>query len=988
MAKSKQTSPRLSTSVPMSKANATDARLNALVPSLASEASPSLVYLAGAVNEVAKNGTAAGVNDFGWVAPDLNNGEPYTVQVEVFGAGGGGGGGGATGVGGGGGGAGGEYACEPMYPIVPNETYSYFVGKGGSPGATSVLVDSTPSIPGANGYPSQFDLRGKGMTGGVLANGGQGGDETGLGIGGRGGTGSVNTIHFDGGSGGTSSAGTMSDNPMLDQGAIGPAHLELWYRLDDKSGTLARDYTSFVLNSSSVTKNTGAIVAPQSTVQCPVQTPFGAATTYNGQPVSGEVMGNCWQFDHGTGSGFIGGINCPNFTLSQETALTVSAWVKGSASATSASDWTDGTHSTGAICCNKDVSQATAGGMGFVIGHDSSGNSQIQFQLTDISRAQQIVSCAGPSAVDGNWHMITATYSVANNRIIIYVDGVAITTTAPTIGTLSGGGFPMSVGYAQAVNKFGFKGYMSNLWIQTAEATASYIANAFGGASVATGGSGGGASGGSAGTGNSGSSGAATVGGAAGTSAAASQTGINTGSGAGASGGNANTGGNNAPTSAPYAGGGGGAGARTAGAPTAFQIEVPCSMSASYSGLDAQGAATGQLYTVSADPNASEADPWYNTAAKQDAICYTGGTSDAPFKGSMNTLITFPSYNSVDGNSGATTDYLSSGDWTIEKTFLKLTIETTNACNLAIRLWASNAIIPTLDSDTTLTAWGCASAASTLIAYIPAGAAQRQVFIDLSGTGIPAALITLAQSNSFTQNGKALQGGGLLLGVIQGSTTFPANIFGSFDDDEAPDWYCAFHGADVNNPEFSAALEVTYIASSSAALTAGKGGDGYIVINFISPQGTPISTVLPAGTTDTSGNALGTGFTADATSYNVWQPGSSPRLLEVWHNANITLSGWANQGSTAQILRYKLMPGNMVWITGIINSSGGSNGVLFTLPVGWRPPTTQMLHFWSLTPGAVAHWFASVANDGSVNLSSNGGVTGTYGINGFVSLDS
>src|ERR1700729_3965438 len=115
MATSKQTPPKLAVSIPMSKANATAARLDAIVPNLASDLSPSLVYLPGADDEVVKNGSALTANDFGWTAPDLNNGQPYTVQVEVFGAGGGGGGGAATGVGGGGGGGGGEYACEPLY---------------------------------------------------------------------------------------------------------------------------------------------------------------------------------------------------------------------------------------------------------------------------------------------------------------------------------------------------------------------------------------------------------------------------------------------------------------------------------------------------------------------------------------------------------------------------------------------------------------------------------------------------------------------------------------------------------------------------------------------------------------------------------------------------------------------------------------------------------------------------------------------------------
>lgn len=981
-AKSKQTTPRLGVSTALSKANATDARLNAIIPTLASVESPSLVYLPGAVTEVSKNGSAATSADFGWTAPDLNAGQPYTVQVECFGAGGGGGGGAATGIGGGGGGGGGEYACEPNYPVIPGETYSYFCGKGGLAGGTSMLLNGTPAIPGANGAITQFDPRGKGMTGGVLANGGQGGDQDGLGVGGRGGTGSSNTAHFDGGGGGTSSAGVMSDNPVLGQVGAGVA---AWYRLDDQPGALARDYSPRALNSLSVTTNTGAVVAPQGTVKAPLQVPFGAATTYNGQPVYGELQGNCWQFDHGSGSGFIGGINCPNFTFQNLTAATFSAWIKGSAMAVNAADWTDGTHSTGAIVCNKILSNTLDGGFGLAVGKDGSGNSQVQVNLTSTSHANQIVACAGPSAVDGLWHMITATFSVANNRIIIYVDGVAQVTTAPTIANIAAGGQTVSIGYCKATSNFGFRGYLSNVYLQSTEASAAYVAEAYG-ASVATGGSGGGASGGSAGNGNSGAAAVATSGGAAGASAAASNPGITTGSGAGGAGGNSNAAGTTAPATIPYGGGGGGAGARTAGVPSEFQLEIPCQMSASYSGLDAQGAAGGQLYTVSADPAASESDPWYNTAAKQNAICYSGGQSDSPFKGSMNSLVTFPSLNSVDANAGTTTDYLSSGDWTIEKIFLKLTVETVNASNLVIGLWGSNAIVPMLDSDTTLTAWGYTGRMVTV--FIPAGAAGRQVYIDLSGTSLAASMVSLAQGNGYSQNGKALQGAGLLIGAVQGSAAFVDSVFGAWDNDEALDWYTAFHGADVSNPDLSAALEVTYIQSTSSVLTAGNGSDGYIVIKFLSAQGTPVATMVPSAKTDSSGNQLGAGFTADPANYNTWQPGTSPKVLETFHLASITLSGWSNAGTgTGARLQYRLLPGNLVHIIGTVNvNASPAVGVLFTLAAGYHPNQVQYVEM-RQNSGALADTFLFVNTDGTVNTTGLGGLASTtFWINGIISL--
>lgn len=874
-AKSKQTTPRLSVSTALSKANATDARLNAIVPNLASDLSPSLIYLPGAVNEI---NDPAGTNPpvvgepYGWTAPDINNGQPYTVQVECFGAGGGGGGGAATGIGGGGGGAGGEYACEPNYPIVPGETYSYFCGKGGLAGASSMLLSGVAAIPGANGSLTVFDPRGKGITGGVQANGGTGGDQSGLGVGGRGGTGSVNSVHFDGGDGGTSSAGIMSDNPIL--GTTSPlGATALWWRLDDATGTLARDYTQFGRNSNGVTKgNSNAIVAPQTVQANPPQVPYGASTTYNGQQVSGEVMTACWQFDHNGTSGLIGGINVPGFAL-LGTAMSWSVWIKGSATAQSATDWYDGTHTNGVILTNKDVNLLTCGGFALSIG------SSVTLSVGDGTHTNQSVTATSPSAIDGNWHMITATFSIANNRVLLYIDGTQVATSAPTITTIAGGSQGISIGYAKATTSYGFKGYMSNVWVQTVETSAAYISEAFG-ASVATGGSGGGASGGSAGSGNGGASAVATAGGAAGTSAAASSS-ITTGSGAGGAGGNANVAGSNAPNSSPYAGGGGGAGSRTAGVPTEFQLEIPCDMSAAYAGLDAQGAADGALYTVSADPNADESDPWYNTAATQSPICYSGGASDAPFKGSMNSLLTFPSWNSIDANATQSTDYLNSSSWTINKVYLKLTIETTNAANIAIGTWGSNAIIPMVDSDATLSAWGAASSA-LVIAFIPAGAAGRQVFIDMSGTTLAATMKSSALGNGFSQDGRALQGCGLLIGGLQGSSTHQAAGWGAWDNDEAPDWFCAFHGADATTPELSAALEVTYIQSTSAVLSAGNGGNGYILLKFISPQGTPVATLLPQAAVDAGGNHLAAGLTTNQ--ITPWQPGVSPLALETWHN--------------------------------------------------------------------------------------------------------
>lgn len=982
MAKSKQTPPKLSVSTALSKANTTAARLDALVPNAASTISPSLVYLPAANNQVVKNASALGSSDYGWTAPDLNNGQPYTVQVECFGAGGGGGGGSVTGTGGGGGGGGGEYACEPLYPVVPGETYSYFAGKGGLGGKSSALLGGSPAIPGTSGQPTAFDLRGKGITGGVVANGGQGGDQSAPGTPGNGGTGSVNSVHSDGGNGGGLSGGnTFTDNPWVQMSNSVP-DLFLWYRLDD-SIRKGIDYSAYYRDATSVYTTATGYVNNSSSGGIPSQTPvIGIGPSGGWPPNAGkEAAGYSWKFDRGTSDHGGGYLAAPTFTFGGTGWVTLgfSVWVKGLPTARSSTDWgSNFSGQTSVVVGNADSDSMSNGG--WFTGINATGNPV--FKVATDNGTYTVNSSASISATDGNWHMISCTF-VANNAtgMNIYVDGVNTGTKATNDGAtyFKSGPQPVALGMDKASAGYYYNGYLSNFYLMHLETyNSTQVGNSFGTTgSTANGGAGGGASGGSLGAGNNGSNATSSSGAAGGTSAAASNPGINTGSGAGGAGGNSGAAGSNAPSSAPYSGGGGGAGARSSAPPSQLAIEVPCSMSASYAGFDASGAAAGQLYTVSADPAANETDPWYNTAAKQDAICYSGGTGDSPFKGSMNTLVTFPSLSAVDGNAGAVTDYLSTADWTLLKAFLKLTVETTSASILAISTWNSNAIIGALDSDATLAAWGYGSA--QVLAYIPAGAAGRQVYIDLSGTSVLSTMVSNAYSNTYSQSGHALMGTGLLIGTLQGSAANQVNIHGEWDADEAPDWYTAFHGADASNPTLSAALEISYQASGNTLVAAGNGADGYIVIRYINPTGTPVASVVAQSTTDANGNVHNAGVNAASAAYNVWQPGSSPQIPEVFHTVSLP-AGW-NAG-TGMTNGYKLLPGNMIYIAIDATYNSGTS-TLFTLPTGWRPVGS---HF-----GAAASFSGGSATPGAsaYQIGSSGGVSilnPTAGLRYFVEI--
>lgn len=964
-----------------SMANSLLDRLTALVPTLASDLSPSLSYLSTASVQINERGTDT--PEFAWTAPDLNNGEPYTIQVECIGGGGGGGGGSPT-VGAGGGG-GGEYACETQYPIVPGETYSYYAGLGAVAGQSGSASTATGDslLPGGNGDMTHFDLRGKGMDGGVQANGGQGGDQSGIGVGGRGGTGSANTIHFDGGGGGSPTSGVMSDNPILGTSDALSSTI-LWWRLDDNdTGDLyARDFTEFNRHSVSRVRNSGAIVAPTKEIACPVQVPFGAATTWDGVAKAGEKQGNCWKWDHGSGSGYIGGLVAASDPGSALSNLSVSCWVKGLSTASSATDWGDSSSGQKMLVGNKDITISNDKGWNLFI---DVGTAQVKFGATDSGGSTTSHSCAAPAANDGNWHMITVTWKPGSNNVVLYIDGVAASTSTTGLTTIAPGNQPIMIGFNQPTLSASFKGYMSNVWISTAYKTSAYVSAAFG-TTPATGGGGGGASGGSSGTGAVGANPVTTVGGAGGSGGAASQPGINHGGGTGGNGGNATvTNGATAGSAGPPTGGGGGGSGTKAGTGITYTAYIPCNMSASYAGFDSQGANGGQLYSLSANPQQDITSPWYSTAAQQEANAFAGGRGDSPFQGSMFSILTFPAFNAINGNApaGGLPIPLSDSSWTLDDLSLQLTVNTTAATNLVIGTWKSNAIFASLpNTNAALTGATYGLHNKLLLVHIEAGDAGRQVTIDLSTVS---AILT-----DFTNQGSTT-GCGLILGQLLG-TDVPTYGFGAWNADEAEDWRTEFYGANAADTTTSATLIVKYHAAAGTKNNGGKGAAGYIVLTYVNSQGTPVATVLPAAITDAGGHALGAGFTADSTSYQVWHPGSNPRTLETWQVVSSYTGTWTRLDSTSDI-RYQMVPGNKVHILGrlVCNTTfAATNSVLFTISsTSYRParnvPVYMMGHNSGL--GNVAAVWGFIDTSGVVQVVGSMNATQVLEINAVYPLD-
>lgn len=968
---------------PMSKANTTAARVAAIASTASTELSPSKVYTPTAANEVSQHGDA--MTEYTWVCPPGIT----TVQVECIGAGGGGGGGGPTALGAGGGGGGGEYACEPDYPVVENETYSFFAGSNAWGGFPDLLGSNNAA--GATGADTVWDPRGKGITGGVIAHGGQGGDQGGPGVPGTGGSGSDNAIHFDGGNGGGTGGNVFSDNPYLLLSDIN--NLNLWYRFDELRGPTAYDYSFNNFNSNSVYITSGGIIAPTPAAGAPSQTPIGIGDI-NGLPIAGanETPGVSWKFDKGSAGHGGGYVLAPSFPFggSGFTTLTVSCWIKGSAGATSSIDWgsnIQGGAGRSVIAGNANSDSIGSGGWYMAV----NGNGHATFVVeTDHGVYSVTAGTGGLSATDGNWHQIVGVmHTNTASGMIIYVDGVSINTANTNDGAtfIKAGPAPVAIGMDKTAAGYYWNGFISNFVVSRELYTAGDVTSAFG-AGVSVGGGGGGASGGSAGKGNNGAPGSGSAGGAGGAGVGASSP-ITRGSGAGGTGGTgANGGGGDPPGIAPYGGGGGGSASYSETIAGMKSVDIPCLRSASYCGYDATGGFAGKLFTVSESTSIDSTSPFYAAAAQQDGIIYAGGTSDSPFDGSMNSILVFPTLASIVGGlNGATPTYLSdSTQWSPFVAYLNLTIETPNACTIFWSEWKPNTLPDHID-DTVLTAGGLSTTANGII-RVPAGEAGRRIQVPVNDFEVFAGdLQDLALNNGFGG-----QGIGILIGSLQGSVGFQRRADGAWDNAEAPDWYGSLHGAEDGDTGLSASLTLQYYKvgtyDTEDIVGGGAGDPGYIVVSYITPEGTPVSTVLPAAETDASGHALGAGFTADPANYNVWQPGSSPKVLETKHPATLAgLSGWTQQ-SGGMIVGYKLLPGNIVAVTGAVNAaSGAAAGVLFTVPLAYRPAATQPLFFWPAVNGnTVADWRAFISStDGTVNVSAAGTIT-TFHFNAYYHL--
>jgi hypothetical protein len=838
-------------------------------------------------------------------------------------------------VSGGGGGGGGEYVCEPDYPVVAGEAYSFYVGRGGSAAAKNGT--------GGNGEDSAFDFRGKGLEGGVIAHGGQGGLSNGTG--GSGGTGSVNSVHFDGGAGGSTLSGVGSDNPAA---FFGNSAVQLWWRMDDDpSGPkIVQDYSGNGHNGS-LTPASGGIVASIADSTQPDQVPFDGSN-------SGEMNGVVVNFSKGNSSTVAGYIGS-SATISSTTAFSVSVWVKGNGT----TGW-GGT--TSVLAENMDNTNfANSHGRGFVFSINSNVlNLSVKDNTGSTTSANISKSLSGLAAPDdGKWHQFVGTYNrSAGSTMALYVDGQQVQTgTAAGAVNMGTGNIGLTVGNNFNTGWNGFDGRMANFWFANGVMTPTQVQVAYG-LQASRGGSGGGASGGSAGAGAGGSSSSGDTGGSGAPGAASGS--VTGGSAAGSAGGN-NAASGTGNSASPGGGAGGGAGA-DATVTSRMSVAVSAVKSASYVGLDAQGGGGGSMYTVSLNPQADDADAVPATAA-QDATCYAGGQGGEPYNGSMSSIVQFPNQANVlvAGNKRLV-------DVTPFRVYLTITVNNTSEASMLFLYGTPNSVPDSFTADASNNFPVSFISGGAL--HIPAGDAGRQLTFDItSGTLISA----------ITGNGGK---GGICF--VFGPCANPADPAGGpnqhidqwWNDPGAEDWYVQFFGAGTADGTDDMQLTVEYY-DNSAPVISGAGGNGRILINFIDDKGAPVTTILAAAEGDgVTTDELAKGITT--ASVQTWDPNSgNPKKLETWHNLTGSSTGWGPGSGWA---KYRLLPFGSVEVSMHLTTIGTKNDGTVIFPAGTLSSPYCPASGPKPLPASTSANALSPNNTPMVSFNTNGSIT-VFGVN-------
>ncbi len=917
MVASKSPSPKLGRSQALNVAQTTVSRLATIVPTLTTQLSPVTVYQPGATvgDELEAPTSIVPVGATGyygvWVAPDLlGNGQEYYAQVECFGPGGGGGGGNSTQ--GGAGGGGGEYACEPQYPVKPGASYAYVVGLPGTGGINN-LSSISPGSAGISGGITRFDLAGLGLSTGVIANGGQGGDQSSVGTGGAGGTGSSSSIHADGGAGGTNNSADGSDNPLSLAGAPGmftgntlsSSIIPCWYIFNDTSITSKINDDTENSNNGSVTSfGKGGGLQP-SYLNLPSQVPaYNAPAQAPILPNAQAVNSGIW-FENLNPSSPAAKVTASSFPFAGS-LLTVSCWIQCDPSGT----WGNTPGNSYAVIAANTKNYAGNSMKGyalFLVNEGTAGSPSWKLFATVGNGTSRTTASYAIGQTPGNWHYVVMTYNAGT--LSLYVNNALIqSATSSGYTSVPGGAYVSTVGMDPSTTANWFFGFISNLWWANDCATTALLSQAYG-SMPASGGGGGGGSGGPGGAGGTGVAGAGATGGAGGSvaatpaSLAATTTPAQTGW-AGANGGLSDFTPISGGTGSSWGAGGGGSGDWAGTAPPLQTLIVPFSSAATYCGPD--GTSPGAVY------NANQQS---NPASRVNSVLYSGGQPSDTSSGSKTSMMLLP---------GNLPDTLGNSDfWAVSQVLLTFT----NAN-------------PSATTDTVLE---IGYSADTVLPQAYLGASEvnyiGQAVIPPGATTITYDL-TPGYLNAYLQNGRAKA---LILGPGVYGPTFDA-----YNAPAGPQFNCAVYGpgaADtLGNPLFPY-LTIYYQEISQTAVQNGSAGSpGAIVITAVNNEYLPVSAIEPFAVTDAGGNKFAPGYTGPVTAFDptaVTTPGTFKP--ETWKLA-ILQNGWTNAGGTNAKAQYKLLSTNEVKITGVISPGTKTDGtLLFTLASAYWPAKQQRI---------------------------------------------
>ncbi len=1010
--------PRLGKSQALNIAQGTTTRLSSLIPNVATQLSPVTVYTPGAPGGAGNELLAAPghpvtvSSSYGvWVAPDVNgDGSTWYATVECFGGGGGGGAGNSTQGGGGGGGA--EYAREDQYPIEPGKSYVYVVGLPGSGGFSNTAGNPGQGTAGTTGGTTVFDLAGLGLAGGVVANGGQGGDQTSIGIGGTGGNGSNNTIHYNGGNGGTNVSGNGSDNPislsqisgMFVGNTLNPSIITTWYIMNDsalansRNDATGNNHGANWLNITAPGFTTGGTNPPQAPAQVPAYT-SPAGTWGPNQTTAGWVS----EFNVKSTSQASARVNAnvPGFDGSR---LTVSCWIQAPAAAT----WGNTANGSIAVIASNSQHPHTNSLQGYALyllqeGTPSAPAWNLQ---ANVGNGFSLTQASGGTiaATPGTWYYIVMTYNAGTLKI--YVNGALIQSAVSSGYTsVPGGPYNSRLGLDPAATANWFFGNISNIWWATDCATATMITQAYG-LTPATGGAGGGASGGPSAQGGNGISASGATAGAGGTpptqpTSVASNT---TAARGGYAGSNFHT--SNPSPSAPsggsYGGGGGGCGS-SAAPPALTTLTYPFTAAATYAGTDA----------TSNPSNPYNTNQQANPTSGLNTLLYAGGLASDAASGSKNSVLLLPK---------GLSQTISTSGHTITAVLLTLTnAYPNNPVESILEVGYSN--------DTTLpqTYTGSSIAGHVGAVEIPPGAGT--ITYDLTQTGLathlangtatalvigPGASPTINAYNAPTgpQFYSSIYGPGAYdtsgnpqypyltilyeptSGAQQGSNAAGGGILvTNVDNKHAPVAFIQpYAGTDVNGNNYAAGLTapvtvqngntpVAWIQPVAGTDVHGNNyAPGYTGAVTTQSGNTPIAVVQPVPGVDAQGNTYAAGVTGPITAYDptVTTPGSL--LPEVWKSMSL-INSWKNQGGGDLSCQYRMLPTGSIEICGTLNTNGGTvtSRTFFTLPSAYWPVTT--FHgFWAFCTDTNSLNYYGIC-DNSGNLSINGDpVTGSHEI--------